>query len=69
MMSRVPIARTSAAGGLTAAAQSLAHIVVSPLIGMTIDRTHGYGVACVTLGLAVVPTSLAFVLWPSLRKR
>jgi len=68
LMSRVPVSRTSAAGGLTAAAQSLAHIVASPLVGMTIDRTHGYDLVVVTLGVAVIPTSLAFVLWPSLRK-
>jgi ACS family hexuronate transporter-like MFS transporter len=69
LLSRVPIQQTSAAGGLAAAAQSLAHIVASPLIGLAIDRTHGYGLVSVTLGLAVVPTTLAFVLWPSLRKR
>ncbi len=69
LLSRVPLQRTSAAGGLAAAAQSLAHIVVSPLIGMTIDRTHGYGLVSVALGLTVIPTTLAFVLWPSLRKR
>ena len=69
LLSRVPLQRTSAAGGLAAAAQSLAHIVVSPLIGMTIDRTHGYGLVSVALGLTVIPTTLAFVLWPSLRTR
>ena len=69
LLSRVPLQRTSAAGGLAAGAQSLAHIVVSPLIGMTIDRTHGYDLVSVTLGLAVVPSTVAFVLWPSLRKR
>lgn len=69
LLSRVPLQRTSAAGGLAAAAQSLAHIVVSPLIGMAIDRTHGYGLVSVTLGLTVIPSTLAFVLWPSLRKR
>jgi hypothetical protein len=65
----VPLERTSTAGGMTAAAQSLAHIVASPLVGMAIDRTHGYGTAMVFLGLAVLPTTVAFVLWPSLRKR
>ncbi len=63
MLARVPLERTSSAGGLTAAAQSLAHIVASPLVGMAVDRTHGYGSALVFLGLAVIPTSLAFVLW------
>ena len=69
MLSRVPLERTSSAGGMTAAAQSLAHIVASPLVGMSVDRTHGYNGALIALGLAVIPTSLAFVLWPSMRKR
>jgi ACS family hexuronate transporter-like MFS transporter len=69
MLSRVPVGRTSSAGGMTAAAQSLALIAANPLIGLTIDRTHGYDVATVTLGLAVLPASLAFVLWPTARKR
>jgi MFS family permease len=69
MMSRVPLGRTSVAGGMTAAAQSLAHIVASPLVGMAIDRTHSYGSALFALGLVVVPTSLAFALWPGMRSR
>jgi len=69
MLGRVPLRSTSSAGGMTAAAQSLAHIVASPLVGMAIDRTHGYGTALVGLGLAVIPTSLAFALWPGVRAR
>lgn len=69
MLSRVPIGRTSAAGGITAAAQSLAHIVASPLVGMAVDRTHSYDVSLVALGLVVVPTSVVFVLWPGMRAR
>lgn len=69
MLARVPVDRTSSAGGMTAAAQSLAHIVASPLVGLAIDRTHGYAGALVALGLAAVPTSLAFVLWPGFRRR
>ena len=69
MLGRVPLRSTSSAGGMTAAAQSLAHIVASPLVGMAIDRTHGYSSTLIALGLAVIPTSLAFVLWPSMRKR
>lgn len=69
MLSRVPLAKTSSAGGMTAAAQSLAHIVASPLVGMAIDRTHGFGVVLVALGLVVIPTSLAFALWPGMRAR
>ena len=69
MLARVPLRSTSSAGGMTAAAQSLAHIVASPLVGMAIDRTHGYGTALFGLGLVVIPTSLAFALWPGARAR
>jgi predicted MFS family arabinose efflux permease len=69
MLSRVPLAKTSSAGGMTAAAQSLAHIAAGPLVGMAIDRTHGYTVALVSLGIVVLPTTAAFALWPGLRGR
>jgi ACS family hexuronate transporter-like MFS transporter len=68
-LARVPVERTSAVGGMTAAAQSLAHVVASPLIGWTIDRTHGHDTALVALGLIVIPTTLAFVAWPGFRPR
>lgn len=68
MLGRVPVDKTSSAGGMTAAAQSLAHIIASPLVGMAIDRTHSYGVVLVALGLAVVPTSLAWAVWPSIAR-
>lgn len=67
MLARVPLERTSAAGGIAAAAQSLAHIIAGPLIGWTIDRTGGHTVALVVLGAIVVPTSLAWVFWPGFR--
>jgi predicted MFS family arabinose efflux permease len=69
MLSRVPLGKTSTAGGMTAAAQSLAHIIASPLVGMAVDRTHSYQAVLVALGLVVVPTSVAFVLWPRMRTR
>lgn len=65
MLSRVPLGRTSVSGGLTAAAQSLAHILAAPLVGRAIDRTHGYGLALTGLGAVVLPAVLVFVLWPS----
>jgi hypothetical protein len=64
MLARVPTERASRAGGLTAAAQSIAHVFAGPLVGWSIDRTHGYGTALVALGLIVVPTSAAFLIWP-----
>ena len=69
LMARVPVSRTSSAGGLCAAAQSLAHIVASPLVGLLIQETHGYSAALVLLGLLPIPTTLAFVLWPNVRLR
>lgn len=68
MIGRVRFGSTSTASGLTAAAQSLAHIAAGPLVGFSVDRTHSYSIAVVCLGLAAVPSTLAFVLWPSLRK-
>jgi ACS family hexuronate transporter-like MFS transporter len=67
MLARVPIERTSAAGGLTAAAQSLAHIIAGPLVGWTIDRTHGHAIALIGLGGIVAPTILVYLLWPGMR--
>ncbi|MEA2749547.1 MAG: transporter, family, hexuronate transporter [Myxococcales bacterium] len=69
MLSRVPLSKTSSAGGMTAAGQSLAHIAAGPLVGMAIDRTHSYSIALIALGLLVLPTSAAFALWPGLRGR
>lgn len=69
MLARVPIERTSVAGGMTAAAQSLAHIVCGPLVGLSIDRTHSYTTALVALGLMVPPTMLAFLYWPNIEEK
>jgi ACS family hexuronate transporter-like MFS transporter len=69
MLSRVPLSKTSSAGGMTAAAQSLALVIAAPLVGWSVDRTHHYGLALVALGLMVIPTSLAFALWPGMRSR
>ncbi len=68
MLSRVPADRTSSAAGMTAAAQSLAHVVASPLIGMVIDHTHGYSSVLIAIGCFVVPTTLAFAFWPGLQE-
>ena len=69
MLARVPVERTSAAGGLAAASQSLAHIIAGPFVGWTIDRTQSHSVALFMLGGIVIPTSLAFVFWPGLCRR
>jgi predicted MFS family arabinose efflux permease len=68
MLARVPVERTSTAGGMTAAAQSLAHIIAGPLVGWTIDRTHSFSTATIGLGLVVPPTMIAFLVWPGIEK-
>ena len=64
MLARVHPTQVSAAGGLTAAAQSLAYIVASPLVGRAVDHTHSYAVVLVVLVAIVPPAMLAWTLWP-----
>jgi MFS transporter, ACS family, hexuronate transporter len=67
-LGRVPAHHASAVSGMTASAQSLAHICAAPLVGLAIDRTHGYELALVGLGAAVVGPVVAFVLWPGISR-
>lgn len=60
MLSRVPPGMVSRAGGMTAAAQSLAYIIASPLVGWSVDTFHGYTPALYALALSVVP---GVILW------
>jgi len=64
MLSRVPSSRVSAAGGLAAAAQSLAYIAANPLIAVATQRSGSYTAAVIALGLWVIPGALAWFLWP-----
>jgi ACS family hexuronate transporter-like MFS transporter len=64
MLSRVSPARVSMAGGMTAAAQSLAYVVANPLVGAAVQRTHSYTGAVVALGAVVLPGAVAWTLWP-----
>jgi ACS family hexuronate transporter-like MFS transporter len=70
MLARVPVQRAAHASGMGAAAQAIAYVIAGPLVGWSIDRTHGYATALVALGLIVVPTSAAFLIWPgAMRKK
>jgi MFS transporter, ACS family, hexuronate transporter len=62
MLARVPQKMVSSAGGLTAAAQSLAYIVANPLIGWSVDELQSFHVALVALGAWVVPGTLIWIL-------
>jgi len=58
------IERAGVAGGLCAAAQSIAHIVAAPLVGKVLDRTHTYRDVLVVLGAIAIPGALAWTVWP-----
>jgi ACS family hexuronate transporter-like MFS transporter len=67
MIARVHPAHASTAGGLTAAAQSLAYIVAAPAIGAAVDRTHSYAGALALLGGIVPVAGIVWALWPVTR--
>jgi MFS transporter, ACS family, hexuronate transporter len=69
MMLRVPRSVVSTAGGLTAAAQSLAYIASSPLVGRGVARWQRYDEVMLALGLWVIPGVIAWLVWrpPPLR--
>jgi ACS family hexuronate transporter-like MFS transporter len=64
MMARVDPRRVSLAGGLTAAAQSLAYVVLNPLVGHWIDVSHSFDGSIVLLGVVALPGAVAWCLWP-----
>jgi ACS family hexuronate transporter-like MFS transporter len=67
MMKRVPADRSSAAGGLTAAAQSLSHIIGAPLIGAHLATVQIPSRSILlVLGGIVLPAAVAWCLWPGL---
>jgi ACS family hexuronate transporter-like MFS transporter len=70
MFARVPADRISIAGGTTAAAQSLSHIIAAPLVGRAIDKSHGsYFPAMIALGIWIIPGALIWLLWPPRTER
>jgi ACS family hexuronate transporter-like MFS transporter len=65
MMARIDPALISTAGGLTAAAQSLAYVLLNPAVGRWVDRTQSFDGPLVAIGAIVLPGTLAWVLWPT----
>lgn len=63
LLARVHPSAVSTAGGITAAAQSLAYIVAGPIIGLSVDRTHSYTAILVALGAWVIPGTALWLLW------
>ena len=64
MIARVHPAHASTAGGLTAAAQSLAYVVTGPAVGAVVDRTHSYAQVLIILGGMAPLVGVAWALWP-----
>ena len=63
MAARVPPSIVAAAGGMCAAAQSVAHIIANPLIGRSVERTGTYAVAALALTAWVIPGCVGWLLW------
>ncbi len=65
MMARIDPSRVSMAGGLTAAAQSLVYVVMNPVVGRWIDRTHSFDGPLVALGAVALPGAILWTLIPT----
>lgn len=63
MLARMPPASVSLAAGTMAGAQSLALIIVNPLIGAAVDHFHDFDVASVAVGLWSLPGCIVWLLW------
>jgi len=63
LLARMPAANVSFAGGILAGAQSLALIIMNPLVGAAVDRYDGYDVPTTVLGLWVLPGALIWLAW------
>jgi predicted MFS family arabinose efflux permease len=63
LLTRMPPSLVSFAGGILAAAQSLALIVMGPLLGSSVDATHSYTHGAIGIGIWVVPGAVAWIAW------
>lgn len=63
MLSRIPPEAVASAAGLSAGAQSLAHIIASPLVGTALESVGSYAPIIVTLALLVVPGCIGWIVW------
>jgi ACS family hexuronate transporter-like MFS transporter len=64
MVARIHPTHVATASGLTAAAQSLVYVVLNPVVGGWIDRSHSFDGPLVLLGVVALPAGLAWVAWP-----
>jgi len=63
MAARIPPGMIAAAGGMCAAAQSVAQIAANLAIGPSVMRTGSYTVSLIALAAWVIPGSLVWLVW------
>lgn len=63
MAARVPPSIVATAGGLLAAAQSIAHIASNPLIGRSVEQSGSYRLAALVLTAWILPGVVGWLLW------
>ncbi len=63
LLQRMPAGSVSFAAGAMAGAQSLALIIVNPIIGTLVDHYRDYDVAAVAVGAWALPGCLAWLVW------
>jgi ACS family hexuronate transporter-like MFS transporter len=63
LLARMPPTGVSFAAGILACAQSLAYIIVFPLIGRAVDHLGNYDAVGITLGIWAIPGGLVWILW------
>lgn len=64
LLGRIPPRSISLAGGTLAGAQSLALIIVNPLVGVAVDAYASYDQVALTLGAWALPGVLLWAAWP-----
>jgi ACS family hexuronate transporter-like MFS transporter len=67
LMRRVPPESIATAGGVSAAVQSIAQIVSSPIVGNVVDRTHAWTGVLLALAALALPGALAWSVMPPSR--
>jgi ACS family hexuronate transporter-like MFS transporter len=63
LLVRVPRELVPVAAGLLTTGFSLSGVLVNPLIGWSVDATHGFVVSTLGVGALVIPGTLVWILW------
>lgn len=67
MLRRVEPRDAALASGLSAAVQSIVHVIANPLVGTVVDRTHAWGYV-LAVGLLALPCAAAWIFLPGERR-